>query len=136
MTSAARHPPWQASRVRRLSPVELAAYDHVPSEVAARVRVARVPVLPPGAGGMTLGRLILLRRDDPVDRTGRRELLAHELVHARQWRELGKPRFAWRYIRTYAANLWRLRRHRDAYLDIPLEQEACAVAAQWARALR
>ncbi len=118
--------------MRRLSSVELAAYDHVPAEVAKRVRIVRVPVLAPGAAGMTLGRLILVRRDDPADRTGRRELLAHELVHARQWADLGAASFLWRYLRSYVANLWRLRRHHAAYLAIPLEEEARAEAAQWA----
>jgi hypothetical protein len=120
--------------VRSLSAVELAAYDHVHPGVAARVRVQRWPVLPPGADGMTLGRLILLRRDDPADRTGRRPLLAHELVHARQWGELGVARFLWRYVGSYAGNLRRLRRHEDAYLAIPLEVEARTEAARWAAA--
>ena len=120
--------------MRSLSAVELAAYAHVPDRVAARVRIQRWPVLPPGADGMTLGRLILLRRDDPADRTGRRSLLAHELVHARQWEELGAARFLWRYLRSYAGNLRRLRRHEDAYLAIPLEVDARAEAARWAAA--
>ena len=120
--------------MRSLSAVELAAYDHVPPEVAARVRVQRAPVPAPGADGMTLGRLILVRRDDPADRTGRRSLLAHELVHARQWAELGGARFLWRYVGSYAGNLRRLRRHQDAYLAIPLEVEARAEAADWAAA--
>lgn len=124
---------WHAAPVRSLSAVELAAYDHVPPAVAARVRVQRVPVLPPGADGMTLGRLVLVRRDDPADRTGRRTLLAHELVHARQWAELGTGPFLWRYGRGYAVNLRRLRRHRDAYLAIPLEVQARAEADRWAR---
>ena len=44
-----------------------------------------VPVLTPGIAGMTLGRWILLRRGHEHDRG----LIAHELVHVRQWRELG-----------------------------------------------
>ena len=120
--------------MRRLSAVERSAYDHVPAGVAARTRVQRVPVLPPAADAMTLGPLVLVRRDDIRDRTGRRELLAHELVHVRQWGELGRWGFLSRYLRAYAANLWRLRRHRDAYLAIPLEVEARAVAGAWAAA--
>ena len=89
-------------------------------------------VLPPGAGGMTLGPLILLRRDD--DRSGRRRLLAHELVHAEQYVKLGWARFLWRYGREYGLNLWRLRNHRKAYLAISLEAEARAAAARWAAA--
>jgi len=118
--------------VRSLSAVERSSYDHVPAAVAARVRVQRVPVLPPGADGMTLGPLVLVRRDGIRDRTGRRELLAHELVHARQWADLGLRRFACRYLWGYLANLRRLRRHRDAYLAIPLEVEARAEASRWA----
>lgn len=108
------------------------AYDHVPPEVAARVRVVRVPVLFPGADGMALDRFVLLRRDDPADRTGDRELLAHELVHAGQWAELGVARFAWRYLSAYVKHLRRVRRHHDAYLAIPFEEEAREQAARWA----
>lgn len=120
--------------MRGLSPVELASYDHVPPSVTGRVRVLRVPVLPPGADGMTLGRVILLRRDAMADRTGRRALLAHELVHARQWAELGVARFLRRYLWDYAANLRRLRRHHAAYVAIPLEAEAREGAERWERA--
>lgn len=119
--------------VRRLLPVELASYDHVPPAIAGRVVVVRVPVLPPGAAGMTLGRFVLVRRDSMADRTGRRRLLAHELVHARQWAELGVARFLWRYLRGYAAQLRLLRSHAPAYLAIPLEVEARAGADGWAR---
>ena len=118
--------------MRLLYPAELAAYDHVPLDVSARVRVIRVPVLPPGADGMTLGRFVLVRRDEGTDRTGQRKLLAHELVHARQWAELGVGPFLRRYLSAYAGNLCRLRRHRAAYLAIPLEEEARAEAERWA----
>lgn len=112
--------------------MERSAYDHVPAAVAGRARVQRVPVLPPHADAMTLGPVVLVRRDEMRHRTGRRELLAHELVHARQWAELGAARFLWRYLRGYASNLRRLRRHHDAYLAIPLEVEARAEAGRWA----
>jgi hypothetical protein len=69
---------------------------------------------------MTLGRVILLRRDHAGDTA----LLAHELVHVRQWRELGGARFLWRYLGAYfqgrAAGLG----HQRAYEAIPLEVEA------------
>jgi hypothetical protein len=122
--------------VRRLTDAEWRAYDHIPPSVAARVRVLRVPVLAPGADGMTLGRLVLLRRDEPAQRTGERELLAHELVHAVQYAELGVPRFLWRYVRSYLRNRRRLRGHREAYLAIPFEEEARVQAARWAEAAR
>ncbi len=122
--------------MRRLTDAELRAYDHIPPAVAARVRIVRVPVLANGADGMTLGRFVLLRRDDPEQRGGERELLAHELVHAVQYAELGMPRFLWRYVTAYLRNRRRLRRHRDAYLAIPFEEEARAQAARWAEARR
>lgn len=119
--------------VRRLTPVELGSYDHVPPEVAARVLVQRVPVLPPGSDGMTLGRFVLVKRDGMADRTGRRKLLAHELVHVRQFAELGRVRFLRRYLLAYGQNLARLRRHEAAYLAIPFEVEARAGADGWER---
>ena len=82
---------------------------------------------------MTLGRLILLRRDD--DRSGRRTLLAHELVHVEQYDRLGVSRFLWRYLRAYGYNLRRLRSHQRAYAAIPFEAEARASAARWANEL-
>ena len=116
--------------MRRLAPVEIAGYDLVPAEIARRARVQKVPVLSPGMAGMTLGRLILVLRDD--DLSGRRILLAHELVHVEQYAELGMVPFLWRYLREYFVNLWRLRNHRRAYLAISLEVEARAEAARWA----
>ena len=91
----------------------------MPEGLARRARVQRVPVLTPGVDGMTFGRLILLRRDD--DRSGRRILLAHELVHVAQYAELGTARFLGRYLREYACNLRRLRSHRLAYEAISFE---------------
>ena len=116
--------------MRRLTPAEIAGYDLVPPEVARRARVQRVPVLSPGMAAMTLGRLMLVLRDD--DRSGRRVLLAHELVHVEQYARLGAVRFLRRYLREYFANLVRLRSHRRAYLAISLEAEARAEAARWA----
>ena len=116
--------------MRRLNPHEIAGYDLVPAEIARRARVQKVPVLSPGMQGMTLGRLILVLRDD--DRSGRRVLLAHELVHVEQYAELGTARFLRRYVGEYFVNLWRLRNHRQAYWAISLEVEARAVAARWA----
>ena len=115
--------------MRRLTPQEIAGYDLVSPEIARRARVQKVPVLSPGMAGMTLGRLILVLRDG--DLSGRRVLLAHELVHVQQYAELGAARFLRRYLREYCANLWRLRSHRRAYLAISLEAEARAEAARW-----
>lgn len=120
--------------MRRLTTDELRAYDHVPALVASRVRIQKVPVLASGADGMTLGRFVLLTRDNAADRTGERELLAHELVHAAQYADLGVSRFLVRYLLAYLRNLRRFRSHRMAYLAIPVEEEARDAAARWAAA--
>jgi hypothetical protein len=120
--------------MRRLTPHEIACYDLVPAEIARRARVQKVPVLSPGMAGMTLGRLILMLRDD--ERSGRRLLLAHELVHVEQYAELGTARFLWRYVREYLVNLCRLRSHREAYQAISFEAEARDIAARWAERQR
>ena len=116
--------------MRRLAPAEIAGYDLVSPELARRTRVQKMPVLTPGVDGMTFGRLILLRRDD--DRSGRRRLLAHELVHVEQYARLGILPFLWRYVREYARNLWRLRSHRRSYEAISFEAEARAATDRWA----
>ena len=115
--------------MRRLEESELNAYDLIDRSLAERVRIVKVPFLAPGAGGMTIGTFVFLRSD--VDRSGGRELLAHELVHVRQFHELGAVRFLFRYLRDYLVRLRRLRRHRAAYLSIPTEVEARAEAAAW-----
>lgn len=118
--------------VRTLTDAEWRAYGHIPPDVAARIRVIRVPVLFSGADGMTLGRFVLLRRDGPEDQAGERELLAHELVHAVQWADLGVVRFLWRYVTAYLRNRRRLPGHHEAYMAIPFEEEAREAAARWA----
>ncbi|HEY7133900.1 MAG TPA: DUF4157 domain-containing protein [Acidimicrobiia bacterium] len=108
----------------RLGPVELTRFDVVPEVDRARARVLVVPWLTPGVAAMTLGRVVLVRRGHERDRA----LLAHELVHVRQWRELGVVAFLWRYLRAYAVGRVRGARHWDAYRSIPLEVEARVLA--------
>jgi Domain of unknown function (DUF4157) len=98
----------------------------VPPTDVARARVLLVPFLTPGVGAMTLGRLILLRRDHAGDEA----LLAHELVHVRQWRELGPFRFLWRYLGAYARGRRAGLGHEAAYHAIPLEVEARRLAGR------
>lgn len=76
--------------------------------------------VPPGSDAITLGRLIILRRRVAGDA----RLLRHELVHVRQWRELGVVRFLWQYLGAYLRLRLRGYGHRQAYLRIPLEEEA------------
>jgi len=111
---------------RRLDAHERRQFTHVPVRDLDRARLATVPVLTPGIAGMTLGRLILVRRGHEHDDG----LIAHELVHVRQWRELGTVRFLTRYLRAYARGRRRGLGHRDAYEAIPLEAEARALAGR------
>jgi hypothetical protein len=98
----------------------------VPPADVARARIVDVPRLTPGVAAMTLGRLILLRRDHRHDEA----LLAHELVHVRQWRELGTGRFLWRYLGAYARGRAAGLGHQQAYAAIPLEVEARELAGR------
>jgi len=98
----------------------------VPPGDVARARIVDVPWLTPGVAAMTLGPVILLRRDHATDEA----LLAHELVHVRQWRELGVPRFLWRYLGAYLRGRLRRLSHQEAYEAIPLEVEARSLAGR------
>jgi hypothetical protein len=98
----------------------------VPPADVARARIVDVPFLTPGVAAMTLGPVILLRRDHHDDE----ELLAHELVHVRQWRELGAIRFLWRYLGAYARGRMAGLGHQQSYQAIPLEVEARELAGR------
>ncbi len=116
--------------MRRLEGPELVAYDLIDIDLLRRVRIFHVPFVAPGSAGMTIGNWVFLRRDD--DRSGRRELIAHELVHVRQFEELGLIRFLTRYLRDYLSCLRQSGSHRQAYLAIPAEVDARLEAASWA----
>jgi hypothetical protein len=78
---------------------------------------------------MTLRRTIFL---DPVylaasERTSG-ILIAHELVHARQWLELGIVGFLWSYAGGYLKGRFSGLGHHEAYLGIELEVEARRLA--------
>ena len=111
---------------RRLDACEREQFTHVPVRDLDRARLGRVPVLTPGIAGMTLGRWILLRRGHEHDR----DLIAHELVHVRQWRELGAVRFLVRYLGAYAGGRRRGLGLQAAYEAIPLEAEARLVSGR------
>jgi hypothetical protein len=111
---------------RRLDERERAHFRHVSHRDLDRARLVSVPVLTPGIAGMTVGRWILLRRGHERDDG----LIAHELVHVRQWRELGPARFLARYLGAYARGRRRGLGHRDAYEAIPLEAEARVLAGR------
>ena len=101
--------------------------------IADRIRSAGVKVVdhgdhrlivggpvPPQAAAITFGRTIIVRRAS----AGNKRLLSHELVHVRQFRELGTVQFMARYVGSYLANRCRGHGHMAAYRRIPLEIEA------------
>lgn len=115
------------ARVRRLDPAgTVAASEHVAPIDADRARLVTVPWLTPGVAGMTIGRWILLRRGREDDLS----LIAHELVHVRQWRERGAVRFLASYLVAYARGRWAGLGHHGAYAAIPAEVEARRFAAR------
>ena len=83
-----------------------------------------------GVGAMTLPRGIYvapaLLHGDPETLA---RLVRHELVHVRQWRELGMLRFLWRYLTEYIRGRLAGRSHVQSYLDISLEREARSVSS-------
>jgi hypothetical protein len=102
--------------------------DRVPVRRAPRwmTRVWRGDV-----GAMTLPWGIFVRGDLLAgDRSALAQLIRHELVHVRQWGELGPLRFLVRYVSEYL----RLRRaglgHHQAYLEISFEREARQLAGR------
>ncbi|HSJ36383.1 MAG TPA: DUF4157 domain-containing protein [Acidimicrobiia bacterium] len=98
----------------------------VPEQVVVRVRPAWLRrIWPRWAAAMTLPWGIYLRPDqvdaDP-ERLGR--LIAHELVHTRQWKTLGLVGFLGHYLADYLRGRLRRMGHREAYRAISLEAEA------------
>ena len=76
--------------------------------------------VPPGAAAITIGSVISIRERYVDDA----HLLRHELVHVRQWRELGFVRFGAMYLTSYVRARWDGHGHWAAYRRIPLEIEA------------
>ena len=76
--------------------------------------------VPRQASAMTLGNTVIVRAESVDDR----RLMAHELVHVRQFRDLGSLVFAARYVGSYLRLRFGGHRHMAAYRRIPLEVEA------------
>lgn len=87
-------------------------------------RVLKVRWVPGGRAGFTFRNYILVDewRDD---------LLAHELVHVRQFRQMGVIRFSYRYLRDYLSNRVAGDSHYEAYRNIGLEIEARRGVDRW-----
>ncbi len=123
-----------SERIRPLTSHEIDAYDLIAPELAATVRVVDIPFVPGGFAGITLGRWVCLAHQQPTN--GESSLLAHELVHVRQWDEQGVVKFGAAYLSSFAKGLIKLRNWNAAYRAIPAEVEARAEALEWTRALK
>jgi hypothetical protein len=115
---------------RRLSDDEIRSYDHIDASLARRVLIVGIPRVPGPYVGITLGRFVVLAADEPSD--GSSALIAHELVHVRQWAQLGSMRFTWRYLADFARNVVSERSWQAAYRSIGAEIEARDEATRWA----
>ena len=115
---------WDSLRLRLLvHPVQPESVRVVPAP-----RVLR-RIWGEGIRAMTVRKTIFV--DPPVlggTMVGSRSLLVHELVHVRQWGELGVLGFLWRYLGGYLRGRWSGLSHREAYLGIELEVEARRLA--------
>ena len=105
---------------RALSADAQIRYVHVEAIDTARVRIVVVGWLQPGIAAMTVGRFVFVRRGNEAS-VG---LIAHELVHVEQWRELGVAKFLTRYLRDYLHGRRAGLDHWAAYHAISLEDEA------------
>jgi hypothetical protein len=125
-------PPSVVARLGGGDPAEMVSrlglgdIDRVPIQPAPKwmVRVWRGDV-----AAMTLPWAIYIRHDvlggDSLRLT---RLVSHELVHVRQWQELGTLRFLRRYLNDYLRGRRKGLGHNQAYLAISLEKEAREVS--------
>lgn len=89
-----------------------------------------LPLIGSRADAMTLYRTVLIHPAiwDDVEAGRRRELIAHELVHVRQWVEDGPFRFLTRYLGDYLTLRALGCRHDAAYRNIRYEWAAYSEA--------
>jgi hypothetical protein len=83
--------------------------------------------VPRGSVGITLGSLVIVRAEAALSDSFA-ELLRHERVHVRQFREYGVVGFLTRYIGSYLKSRARGYGHYGAYHRIPFEAEAVFLA--------
>jgi hypothetical protein len=136
--TAPQRPGRRRARVFERIPLAPDVCDSTLGRVADGVRCApRIVVchgrlgglfVPPGASAWTLGSTVLVRAGRETDST----LIAHEVVHVAQWRELGVVGFLAAYLRAYFRERLRGCNHWEAYRRVPAEVEAFAVDAEFA----
>jgi len=116
---------------RRLTTEEINSYALLPTEIAMKVRIFKIPEITKLFRGITIGRWIFLTKELPCD--GKSNLIAHELVHVRQWVELGILGFLSRYLSEFFKKLIKTRNWMKSYYQISLECQAREEAARWTK---
>lgn len=109
-------PPLQARLARYFPDLDLGAvrlHQGVPRYVHGRPR-----------GYVNRDRIYLACGWQDDNDAGLLALLAHELVHVRQYRDMGAWRFRWAYLREYLTGRLRQLGHDGAYRNISFEREA------------
>jgi hypothetical protein len=114
---------------RTLTDQEKQRFDHVPKAVTDEAKITPISFVPPGFVGITIGNRIMLKKGHEH----KEQLLAHELVHVRQFDELGVVGFFSRYLSEYAKGIVKHGKLHEAYRGISLEVEARQEANRWAK---
>ena len=83
--------------------------------------------VPPQADAITLGRWVIVRKKAADSKS----LLAHELVHVRQFIEMGPVKFLAKYLGSYFRSRLNGYGHMAAYRRIPLEVEAVSESRKY-----
>ena len=118
--------------VRRITPAEAEVYRTViAADLARKVWLVQLPAIPGPYSGLTIAKVVIIDRPLPPGTPS--ALLAHELVHVRQFHDQGILRFTLGYNKAFVAGLVTKRRWSKAYRAIPAEVEARSETTRWLR---
>lgn len=123
----------RASRIaRKITHDEIDLYRTViPAGLARKVWLVQLPTIPGPYSGLTIANLVIIDHHLPPGTPS--ALLAHELVHVRQFHDKGILRFTFDYNKAFAVGLVTERRWSRAYRAIPAEVEARSETTRWLR---
>jgi len=118
-------PPFEATAealgIRQIDKIRVWKVDTMPTPENPQIQALaeRFGLSIAGSGGLTLGHAILVLRSQAT----RGNLLAHELVHVRQYEQAGSISL---FLKRYVAELVQFE-----YENMPLEREAAKYFAPW-----
>lgn len=118
--------------VRRIAPDEAELYRTVvDADIAEKVWLVQLPTIPGPYSGLTIANVVIIDRKLPPGTPS--ALLAHELVHVRQFHDQGIVRFTLEYNKSFIIGQVTERRWSKAYRAIPAEVEARSETTRWLR---